>query len=129
MNKGTQDSWLKHEGDEILTFLHTVEEGLVRAIHGIWLFIWLKIPELARLLFSWLQVQCIYVFRIALRVARIAGIFIAWALIVFGPVAIYAGILTGLWSALAFGASIWGVQRQLKKHQRVWAAWKERIHA
>lgn len=39
--------------------------------------------------------------------------------IVFGPLAIYPGIITGLWSALAIAGSAFGVQRQIRKQQRI----------
>lgn len=122
-------SLMEHEGDTLLTWLHEAEEGCKRAIYGIWLFIVRKIPALFRHVLAWLQEKFLYACRVAVRVARLAGIFVAWLAIVFGPLVAYAGIVTGAWMVIALAGSVYGVQRQIKKHNNAWPFNKETSHA
>ena len=119
MSRMDWKAFLEHEGDEILTSLKKAEDAVVRAILGIWLFIIKTIPELARTFLLWLQAKFAYACRIALRLARIAGLLIAWAVIVFAPIKVYPGIITVSWAILAVVGSYWGLQRQFVKHQRI----------
>jgi hypothetical protein len=107
---------LEHEGDAFLSFLERLEDSFIRMIRGIAIFIWKKIPELFRHVLSWLQLKMIYVSRVVVRLGRVAGVFLAWVGIVFGPIAVYPGIVTFAWLTLAIVGSVWGIQRQLKKH-------------
>lgn len=107
-----------HEGDALLTWLHESEEKAKRAIFGIGHFIVRKIPELCRQLFEFLHVKLIYAAKVATRISRLAGLLGALALIVFGPLAIYPGILTGGWAVVAIVGSWWGLSRQIRR-QRV----------
>lgn len=119
MSRITLKALLAHEGDALLTRLHDAEEALKRAIHGIWLFIVKKIPELSRHLLIWLQEKFNYACRVAVRLARVAAFFLALLVIVFAPLAIYPSIITSLWSVLAIAGSAFGVQRQIGKQQQI----------
>ena len=119
MSRMNWNRWLEHEGDELLTWLHDSEQAVKRAIHGVWKFLVVKIPELFRHLLVWLEDKCIYACRVATRVARLAGLAMLWLVIVAGPLVVYPGIITGAWAALALAGSWWGLQRRLVKQQRV----------
>jgi hypothetical protein len=112
-----RNRWLAHEGDALLTWLHESEEKAKRAIFGIGHFIVRKIPELFRQWLELLNVKLIYAARVATRVSRVAGLLAALVLIVFGPLAIYPGILTGAWSVVTIVGSWWGLSRQIRRQQ------------
>jgi hypothetical protein len=128
-NKSTQQPHGMHEGDETLAFLRKLEQGFLRAIHGIGVFIWKKIPALARRFAAWLRETCAYAYLVGVRVARVVGLFLAWAAIVFGPLILCFGWITGVWTLLALVGSAWGVNRQIRKGQGAWTMWKEDAHA
>ena len=115
MSRNKWNDWLEHEGDEVLTFMYTCEVATARAIQGIWFFLVTTIPDFCRHLLSWLSETFVYLCRVATRAARLAGLVLAWLLIVFGPLVFYPGFITGGWSALALAGSWWGVRhRQVK---------------
>jgi hypothetical protein len=120
---------LEHEGDALLTWLREAEDGCTRAIRGIWLFIVTKIPELLRHFLTWLYEMFFYVCRVTVRVARFAVLFTLLLGIIFGPLVVYPGIVTGAWAVLAFVGSIYGAQRQIKKHNGAKGFQKEVGHA
>jgi len=119
----------EHKGDAFLTFLHDLEQCCRRAIHGIWLFIVKKIPELFRDLLTWLYETFFYTCRVAVRVARLAGVFAAWLIVVFGPFALFSGPVAVTWAVLAIAGSVYGVQRQVKKQSVVQERQKELFRA
>jgi hypothetical protein len=110
---------MAHEGDAVLTWLKTTEEEFVRMIHGIWLFICTQIPELFRRFIDWLAEKFADACRFVIRLARLTAVFVAWAAIVFGPLVVYASIITVLWLVLALAGSVWGFRRQMKRHRVV----------
>ena len=110
MSRTNWNGWLEHEGDARLTGLHDVEQVPKRAISGIWKFPTIKLPELCRHFLVWLEQKCIYALRVATRVGRIAGFALAWLAIVFAPLVISPGIITGGWALLALFGSWWGLQ-------------------
>jgi hypothetical protein len=120
--------WMEHEDDALLTRLHAIEEALKRALRGIAAFIVERIPELCRRLLGWLQEKFTYACRVAVRLARVAAFAVALLAIVFTPLVIYPGIVTGFWAAIAIAGSLYGAQRQIRKHQAVWTR-KEQFHA
>jgi hypothetical protein len=97
MSRMNWNRWLEHEGDELLTWLHESEKKAIRALFGIGHFVVRKIPELCR---------------------QLLGLLVALGLIVFGPLGIYPGILTGGWAVVAIVGSWWGLSRQIRR-QRV----------
>jgi hypothetical protein len=119
---------LEHKGDALLTWLHECEECCRRAIQGIWLFIVRKIPNLARNVVIWLEKQCFYALRVAVRASRVAGILIGWLLIVFGPLVFYPGLLTGAWTVLSITGSVWHVRLHIRKNRIASKGGKERIY-
>jgi hypothetical protein len=120
---------LEHKGDAVLTWLHECEECCRRGIQGIWLFIVRKIPDLCRHLVAWLEKQCFYALRVAVRASRVAGMLIGWLLIVFGPLAMYPGILTGSWMVLSITGSVWHLRLHFRKSRTTSASGKERVYA
>ena len=112
MSRMNWNRWLEHEGDELLTWLHGCEETAKRAIDGIWAFFREKIPAELRNLLAWSIKKLVYGCRVATRVARIAGLGLAWLAIVGGPLAIYPNCVTGTWAVLASVGSWWGLQQQ-----------------
>jgi hypothetical protein len=119
---------MQNEGDELLAFLERLEGTVARMIRGIWTFIWTRIPELLRQFFDWLQLQLFYACRVAVRLSRVAGLFVAWTVLVLGPVYIFPGLLTVAWLLLALAGSVWGGQREIKKHRNQTST-KETSHA
>ena len=108
---------LEHKGDALLTLLYDTEKCFWRAIQGIWFFIIKKLPELLRELLAWLYETFFYACRVAIRLSRVIGLFLAWAFLVFIPVSVCPNSYTVAWLLLALVGSVWGAQREFKKHK------------
>ena len=120
---------LEHRGDELLTWLHDVEQWCKRAIRGIWLFIVRKLPRLFREFMQWLEKHCFYALRVAVRLSRILGLLACLALIVLGPAIVYPGLLTFCWLVLSVTGAIWYVQTRPLETTTVSLSRKEQNHA
>lgn len=129
MLKPSPHSFDARESDDTLAFLQKWEEGFLRAIHGVPVFIYKKIPAIARRCAAWLRKSLDYTYLVAVRVVRVAGLGVAWLALVFGPLVFFFGWLSALWALLALAGSLWGVDRQIRKGQSIWSMWKEDVHA
>ena len=100
---------------KILVVLHDTETVFVRMIHGVATFFVEQLPILFRRMLSWLYAKFVLTVRIAVKLARVIAVILAWLCIVFGALVLFPGVLSGTWVVLALIASAWGLKRRLKR--------------
>jgi hypothetical protein len=119
MNRTKWNDWLAHGGDGLLATLHDCEEAVKRAIHGIWLFLAVKMPEFFKVFLASLHEKLIYACKVAIRLGRLGGLMFIWLFILGAPIFFFPGILTGLWTVLALFGSYLGLRRVTRTQHRV----------
>jgi hypothetical protein len=108
-------NWMVREEDAndagIIGVLHSVEAHGVAMIRGIGHFVAVRIPQLLNVSLDWLRKVGHVVARIGVRLLRVAAVITFWLIIVFGPLTVAPGVITGGLTVLGLTGSAWGLRR------------------